>query len=286
MDSVRSSSPLFSDSDRLELPSLAQGNLISFDPEEESRNKTSDSQDRVVSNSPGIPCAQTVQENLSQGIQTSPVMEASPVQHIQDVYGSPSYGEDLTQHKIEEKIPFWEKEDKVKPEFSQYSRYPQPTNSTRNSANVEETSVWRPFVVRENNTRDVNPSLGRRGSVNIEGTRLASYRQDTHMTPPQESVRTNRGYGSSVNVSSGTFIPCRERFYPSRQGNPVNRSSGTRLGYRRGFDCTGYVVEDPLSDPYVEFEGQGSGGHNGDFVVQGQGPSNYGVRGRNTVERD
>ena len=117
MDSVRSSSPLFSDSDRLELPSLAQGNLISFDPEEESRNKTSDSQDRVVSNSPSIPCAQTVQDNLSQGIQTSPVMEASPVQHIQDVYGSPSCGEDLTQHKTEEKIPFWEKEDNVKPEF-------------------------------------------------------------------------------------------------------------------------------------------------------------------------
>ena len=62
------------------------------------------------------------------------------------------------------------------------------------------------------------------------------------MTPPQESVRTNRGYGSSVNVSSDTFIPCRERFYPSLQSHPVNRSSGTRLGYRRGFDCTGYVV--------------------------------------------
>ena len=106
------------------------------------------------------------------------------------------------------------------------------------------------------------------------------------MTTPQESVWTNRGYGSSVNVSSGTFIPCRERFYPSRQGNPVNRSSGTRLGYRRGFDCTGYVVEDPLLDPYVEFEGQGSGGHNGDFVVQGQDPSNYVVRDRSTVERE
>ena len=103
MDSVRSSSPLFSDSDRLELPSLAQGNLFSIDPEEESRNKTSGSQDRVVSNSPGIPCAQTVQDNLSQGIQTSPVMEASPVQHIQDVYGSPSCEEDLTPHRVEEK---------------------------------------------------------------------------------------------------------------------------------------------------------------------------------------
>ena len=239
-----------------------------------------------MSNSPGIPYAQTVHDNLSQGIQTSPVMEASPVQHIQDVYGSPSCGEDLTQHKNEEKVPFWEKEDNVKPEFSQYSRYSQPTDSDRNSANVEETSIWRPFVVRESNTREVNPSLGRRGSVNIEGTRLASYRQGTHMTPPQESVRTNRGYRNSVDVSSGTFIPCRERFYPSRQGNLVNRSSGNGLGYRRGFDCTGYVVEDPLLDPCVEFEGQGPGGHNGDFVVQGQSPSNYGVRDRNTVERE
>ena len=51
-----------------------------------------------MSISPGISCAQT---SLSQGIQTSPGMEASPVQHIQDVYGSPSCGEDLTQHKIE-----------------------------------------------------------------------------------------------------------------------------------------------------------------------------------------
>ena len=152
-----------------------------------------------MSNSPGIPCAQAVQDNLSQVIQTSPVMEASPVQHIQDVYGSPSCGEDLTQHKIEEKIPFWEKENNVKPEFSQYFRYPQPTDSTRNSANVEETSIWTPFVARENNTCDVNPSLGRRGSVNIEGTRLASYRRDTHMTPPQESVRTNRGYDKFTN---------------------------------------------------------------------------------------
>ena len=80
MDSVRSSSPLFSDSDRLELPSLAQGNLISFDPEEESRNRANVSQDRIVSTSQGIPCAQTVPESFSQGIQTSPVMEASPVQ--------------------------------------------------------------------------------------------------------------------------------------------------------------------------------------------------------------
>ena len=113
MDSVRSSSPLFSDSDRLELPSLAQGNLISFDPEEESRNRSNVSQDRIVSTSQGIPCAQTVPESFSQGIQTSPVMEASPVQQIQDLYGSPSCEEDLTPHRVEEKVPFWKKERKV-----------------------------------------------------------------------------------------------------------------------------------------------------------------------------
>ena len=77
MDSVRSSGSLFSDS---ELPSLSQENLISFDPEEESRNGANVSQDRLVSTSQGIPCAQTVPESFSQGIQTSPVMEASPVQ--------------------------------------------------------------------------------------------------------------------------------------------------------------------------------------------------------------
>ena len=83
MDSVRSSSPLFSDSDRLELPSLAQGNLISFNPEAESRDRVNVSQYRiVVSTSQGIPCAQTVPESFSQDIQTSPVMEASPVQEI------------------------------------------------------------------------------------------------------------------------------------------------------------------------------------------------------------
>ena len=112
MDSIRSSSPLFSDSDRLELPSLAQGNLISFDPEEESRNSNV-SQDRIVLISQGIPCAQTVPESFSQGIQTSPVMEASPVQEIQDVYGSPSCEEDLTPHRVEENVPFWTKERKV-----------------------------------------------------------------------------------------------------------------------------------------------------------------------------
>ena len=125
MNSVRSSSPLFSDSDRLELPSLAQDNLISVDPEE-SRNN----QDRIVSTSQGIPCAQTVPESFSQGIQTSPVMEAIPVQQIQNLYGSPSREEDLTQHRVEEMVPFWKKEknfdfhteDYTQPEFSQFDR--------------------------------------------------------------------------------------------------------------------------------------------------------------------
>ena len=143
MDSVRSSSPLLSDSDRLELSSLAQGNLISFDPEEESRNRANVSQDRIVSTSQGIPCAQMVPESFSQGIQTSPVMEASPVQVFQDVYGSPSCEEDLKPHRVEEKVRFWKK-------------------------------GWKPFVVRESKTGYVDSDLGRRGSVvNVEGTWLA-----------------------------------------------------------------------------------------------------------------
>ena len=99
------SSLLFSDSDRL----VAQGNLISFDPEEGSRNRANVSQDRIVSTSQ----AQMVQEGSSQGIQTSPVMEASPVQHIQDVYGSPSREDYLTQHRVEKKVLFCKKEKNV-----------------------------------------------------------------------------------------------------------------------------------------------------------------------------
>ena len=57
----------------------------------------------LVFTSQGIPCAQKVPESFSQGIQTSPVMEASPVQ---DVYGSPSCKQDLTQHRAEGKGPF------------------------------------------------------------------------------------------------------------------------------------------------------------------------------------
>ena len=77
MDSVRSSSPLFSGSDRVELRSVAQGNLISFDPEEESRDRANVIQDKLVSTSQdSIPCAQglpaqTMPDSLSQGIQTS-----------------------------------------------------------------------------------------------------------------------------------------------------------------------------------------------------------------------
>ena len=89
-----------------------------------------------------------------------------------------------------------------------------------------------------------------------------------------------------MNVGSGTFIPCRDRFYPSRQDNPAYRSADSGLGYRRGFSRPVYVVEDPLSDPNMAFEGQGPGGHSRDFVVQGQSPSYYCVRDRNTVGRE
>ena len=60
-----------------------------------------------------------------------------------------------------------------------------------------------------------------------------------------------------MNVGSGTFILCRDRFYPSHQDNPAYRSAGSELGYHRGFSRAGYVVEDPLSDPNDVFEGQG-----------------------------
>ena len=221
MDSVRSSSHLFSESDRLELPSLVQGDLISFDPEEDSRNRANVSQDRLTSQ--GIPCAQMVPESFSQGIQTSPVMEASPVQQIQDVYGSPICEEDLTPHRVEEKIPLWKKgrkvdfhtEDYTQPEFSQFDR------------NMEETSVWKPFVVRESNTGYVDSELGRRGSVvNVEGTRPAGSMHSPCNAPSQRSVRIDRGYSDSVNVGSGTFILCGNRFYPSCQDNLAYWSAG------------------------------------------------------------
>ena len=246
-----------------------QGNLISFDPKKEkSRNRANVSQDRIVSTSQGIPCAQTVPENFSQGIQTSPVMEASPVQQIQDVYGSPSCEEDLTPHRVEEKVPFWKKERKVDFHTEDYTR-PEFSQLDRNRSDTEETSVWKPFVVRESNTGYVDSDLGRRGSVvNVEGTRLASSMHSPCRAPPQRSVRVDRGYSDSINVGSGTFIPYRDRFYPSCQDNPAYRSAGSGLGYRRGFSRPGYVVEDPLSDPNVVFEGQGPGGHNTEFLVQ------------------
>ena len=106
------------------------------------------------------------------------------------------------------------------------------------------------------------------------------------MAPPQRSFRVDRGYSDSGNVGSGIFIPCRERFYLSRQDNPAYRSAGSGLGYHRGFGHAGYVVEDPLLDTNVVFEGQGPGGHRRDFVVQGQGPSYYCVRDMNIVGRE
>ena len=103
---------------------------------------------------------------------------------------------------------------------------------------------------------------------------------------PQRSVRVDRGYSDSMNVGSGTFIPSRDRFYPSCQDNPAYKSAGSGLGYRRDFSRAGYIVEDPLSDPNVVFEGQGPGGHNRDFVVQGQSPCYYCIRDRNIVGRE
>ena len=58
------------------------------------------------------------------------------------------------------------------------------------------------------------------------------------------------------------------------------------MDYRSGFSSAGYVVEDPLLDPNMAFEGQGPGGDSRDFVVQGQSPSYYCVRDRNIVGRE
>ena len=74
MDDVRSKSSLFSDSDRCDLPSLAQGNLISFAIEDEVKGRSSE--DRIPLSKPDIPCAQTVQD--SHGTQTSPRVETNP----------------------------------------------------------------------------------------------------------------------------------------------------------------------------------------------------------------
>ena len=82
----------------------------------------------------------------------------------------------------------------------QYSRYSQPTDNTRNKSDIEETSVWRPFVVRESNTGYIDPQLGRRSVVSEEGTRLANFRHRPCISPPGRSVKIDRGYGDSARV--------------------------------------------------------------------------------------
>ena len=98
------------------------------------------------------------------------------------MYGSPSCDEDPTQHGVEEKVPFWKKENV---DFS-IEDYTQPENSQfdRNRSDMEETSVWKPFVVRESNTGYVDSQLGKRGSdISFEGTRFASSMHRPCMTP-------------------------------------------------------------------------------------------------------
>ena len=60
---------------------------------------------------------------------------------------------------------------------------------------MEQTSVWKPFIVTVSNTGYVDSDLARRGSVvNVEGTRLASSMHSPCMAPSQRSVRVDRGY--------------------------------------------------------------------------------------------
>ena len=127
------------------MPSLAQGNLICFDPELESRGRANVNQDSIMSTSQGIPCAQTMPESLIRAFRL---------------------------------VQSWKPALFIKFRFSQYDR---------NRSDTEETSVWRPFFVRESNTGYVDPQLGRRGSVvGVEGTRLASSMHSPCMAPLRE----------------------------------------------------------------------------------------------------
>ena len=88
--SNRSSPLLFSDSqpDML-LPYQVQHDLISFGPADEEgksvprRRLTSDNH-----SGPSVQIPEVTQDRPNHGTQTSPVIEANPVEHIQDVYGS------------------------------------------------------------------------------------------------------------------------------------------------------------------------------------------------------
>ena len=272
------SSPLlFSDSqpDML-LPYQVQHDLISFGPADEEgksvprRRLTSDNH-----SGPSVQIPEVIKERPNHGTQTSPVIEANPVQHIQDVYGS--CDEDPSQYKVKIEVPSSENREKVIPKSESYIRpgYSQYLESRRHSVdlndNVDETSVWRPDISNRGNRGNVDIGSRRnRESVIFgeEGIGLARSRYSRHMPTVEEITREiqDRGY----TVGSGTFIPCRENsaFRPCR--SEIGYSTRSR---RQNMDChSGYEGENPLRDPYMMPEGYGLGSRNGTFVAREQGP--------------
>ena len=285
MDNIvsnRSSPLLFSDSqpDML-LPYQVQHDLISFGPADEEgksvprRRLTSDNY-----SGPSIQIPEVTQDRPNHGTQTSPVFEANPVEHIQDVYGS--CDEDPSQHKVKIEVPSSENREKVIPKSESYIRpgYSQYLESRRHSIdlndNVDETSVWRPDISNRGNRGNVDiGSRGNRENVIFgEGVGLARSRYSRHMPTVEEIAREiqDRGY----TVGSGTFIPCRE--------NSAFRPCRSEIGYstrlrRQNMDChSGYEGENPLRDPYMLPEGPGLGNRNGTFVAREQGPGFHKMR--------
>ena len=233
MDSIRSnrSSPLLlndSQPDML-LPYQVQQDLISFGPADEEgksvprRGLTLDYQ-----SGPSVQIPEVIQDKPNHGVQTSPVIEASPVQHIQDVYGS--CNEDPSQHKVEIEVPSWEKREKVIPKSESYIRpaYSQYLESRWHSIdlndNVEETSVWRPDISNRGNRGNVDIGSRRNRESVIFGEEeigLARSRYSRHIPTVEEKAREIQD--RSYTVGSGAFIPCRE--------NSALRPFRSEMGY-------------------------------------------------------
>ena len=282
MDNIvsnRSSPLLFSDSqpDML-LPYQVQHDLISFGPADEEgksvprRGLSSDNH-----SGPSVQIPEVIKERPNHGTQTSPVIEANPV----DVYGS--CNEDPSQHKVKIEVPSSENREKVIPKSESYIRpgYSQYLESRRHSIDlnddVDETSVWRPDISNRGNRGNVDIGSRRnRESVIFgeEGIGLARSRYSRHMPTVEEITREiqDRGY----TVGSGTFIPCRENsaFRPCR--SEIGYSTRSR---RQNMDChSGYEGENPLRDPYMMPEGYGLSSRNGTFVAREQGPGFHKMR--------
>ena len=83
----------------------------SFGPADEGGNSIH--REGLTSNNqpgPSVQIPEVIQDSPNQGTKTSPIIEAKPVQHIQDVYGG--CDEDSSQHKVKVEFLFMGKENK------------------------------------------------------------------------------------------------------------------------------------------------------------------------------